>query len=243
MQITLKHRNKDYQADLSAGIDCSSTYGLPEAEPRAWQAPPVRMEPVKAGDWVGEVKQGAAVNFFDVHLNPHGNGTHTECVGHISPERQSINAFLPEFHCLVYFLRQQPNAHKQITLESVREKNLEFDFEALAIAAPVEFPQDFSGSKPPFFEPALLEFLREKGVKHFLTNLPSVDPEEDGGALAAHKAFWNYPTAPKMDNSITELAHFPPELKEGLYFMNLQVAPLHNDAAPSRPVFFPLEQF
>lgn len=243
MQISLKHRNKDYQADLGAGIDCSSTYGLPDAEPRAWQAPPVRMEPVNSGDWIGEVKQGAAVNFFDVHLNPHGNGTHTECVGHISPERQSINAFLPEFHCLVYFLRLEPDEQNQITLESLKSLALNYEFEALAIAAPVDFPADFSGKNPPYFEPALMEFLREKGVKHFITNLPSVDPEEDGGALAAHKAFWHYPEAPETRHSITELAHFPSALSEGLYLLNLQLAPLHNDAAPSRPVFFPLEQF
>ena len=42
--------------------------------------------PVVAGDFVGSTASGGPVNFFNIRVNPHGNGTHTECVGHIARE-------------------------------------------------------------------------------------------------------------------------------------------------------------
>jgi hypothetical protein len=44
-----------------------------------------------------------------------------------------------------------------------------------------------------------------------------------------------------MDCTITELAFVPDDVKDGLYLLNLQVAPFDNDAAPSRPLLFRLE--
>ncbi len=80
----------------------------------------------------------------------------------------------------------------------------------------------------------------ERGIKHLLIDQPSVDKEEDGGALAAHKAFWNIPKNPELHATITELIFVPDEVEDGLYLLNLQVAPMENDAAPSRPVLFQL---
>lgn len=243
MQIQLKIGEKRHSVDLSKGIDLSTTFGLGSEEPKAFYSDSVKIEPVKIGDWVGAVQQGGSVNFNTVFLNPHGNGTHTECVGHISPKKYIINQNLPDFHCLAQYVKLELENIKGdniITLNTLKKKNLNFDFEAILIEAPISFPQDFSGSNPPYFQPELMAFLRENGVKHFLTNLPSVDREEDGGELAAHKAFWNYPKTIDLNRTITEMVYFKQELKEGRYLLNLQVAPLHNDAAPSRPVLFPL---
>ena len=99
---------------------------------------------------------------------------------------------------------------------------------------------DYSATNPPFVEPSLLNELYLAGIKHILIDLPSVDKEEDGGALAAHHAFWNYPADPRLDATITELVYIPESIQDGLYFLNLQVAPFVNDAAPSRPVLYPL---
>jgi hypothetical protein len=81
--------------------------------------------------------------------------------------------------------------------------------------------------------------LVDHGINHLLIDLPSIDPEVDGGALAAHRALW----AEGGDHrTITELIRVPEALPDGLYLLNLQVAPFENDAAPSRPVVFVLEQ-
>jgi kynurenine formamidase len=93
-----------------------------------------------------------------------------------------------------------------------------------------------------------LAWLAEHGVRHLLIDLPSVDPEEDGGALAAHRAFWGLPLgstaladARHAGASITELIQVPADCAEGSYMLNLSLAPMHGDAVPSRPILFPAE--
>ncbi len=70
--------------------------------------------------------------------------------------------------------------------------------------------------------------------------MPSVDREEDGGALEAHKAFWGVPEYPRPDATITELIYVPNTVVDGKYLLNLQMAAFENDACPSRPLLFPV---
>lgn len=100
--------------------------------------------------------------------------------------------------------------------------------------------RDYSRTNPPYLHHEAAAWLREKGVRHLLIDTPSVDREEDGGELLAHRAFWNYPIQPRLDATITELVYADEEVPDGLHFMNLQVAPFDNDAAPSRPLLFTL---
>ena len=80
--IQLPH--SEITVNLSKPIDISIPLKNGDNNPSAWYVPPVRMEAVRMGDWVGDVKEGGSVNFYNVFFNPHGHGTHTECVGHIS---------------------------------------------------------------------------------------------------------------------------------------------------------------
>ncbi|MDP4685932.1 MAG: cyclase family protein, partial [Salibacteraceae bacterium] len=83
--------------DFKNGIDISIPYRtLPKAT-SAWYVPPVKAEPVRMGDWVGSVAEGGSVNFRNLTLNPHGHGTHTECVGHIALEVHSVNQHLKQW--------------------------------------------------------------------------------------------------------------------------------------------------
>ena len=100
--------------------------------------------------------------------------------------------------------------------------------------------KNYSSSNPPYLEEAAATWLGEQGVRHLMIDLPSVDREEDGEKLLAHHAFWNYPQATRLDATITELVFVDDKIKDGFYFMNLQVAPFVNDAAPSRPLLFEL---
>jgi hypothetical protein len=85
-----------------------------------------------------------------------------------------------------------------------------------------------------------MQLIVDAGVQHLLIDLPSVDREEDGGALAAHHLFWNVPAAPNFQKTITELIYVPNEISDGDYILNLQVSNFANDAAPSRPMLFDL---
>jgi kynurenine formamidase len=99
---------------------------------------------------------------------------------------------------------------------------------------------DYSGTNPAYLEGEAASWLNEKGVKHLLLDLPSVDREEDGGALAAHKAFWGIKGRPRYTATITECIYVPDRFQDGTYLLNLQMAAFVNDASPSRPLLFPI---
>ena len=79
------------------------------------------------------------------------------------------------------------------------------------------------------------------GVKHLICDIPSVDRQDDGGKLLAHKAFFGVPEAPRLDATITELVYIPSNIEDGLYMLNLQIAAFQSDASPSRPVLYKLK--
>lgn len=245
MKVTIEHLGRKYLTDLEKGIDLSSTLGKAEHELRAWNVPLVKKEPVRAGEWTGSVKSGAAVNFYNIHFNPHGNGTHTESYGHISSGWESVNDQVKSFHFLAYLVHMEPeliNGDKIVRPDRLKEKIKKWNFEALIIkTGDYKRNENFSQSNPAYLSSDLIKFIKEMGVMHLLIDLPSVDREEDGGKLASHKAFWDFPDNPRRGATITELLHIPADTREGLYLLNLQIAPFHNDASPSRPVVYPVE--
>src|ERR1700741_4763931 len=97
MFLNINHKGKTYKTDLDQPFDVSIPLRAGDENVNAWYVGPVKIEPVKMGDWIGDVKQGGSVNFRNIFFNPHGNGTHTECVGHISKEDYSINQCLKKF--------------------------------------------------------------------------------------------------------------------------------------------------
>lgn len=63
-----------------------NTYGVEFASSHAWEG----------YGFVGDTRKGGSCNFEKYELVPHCNGTHTECVGHITNERLSIRELLKE---------------------------------------------------------------------------------------------------------------------------------------------------
>ncbi len=87
-----------------------------------------------------------------------------------------------------------------------------------------------------------VDFLRLRGILHLLVDLPSIDKEEDGGKLLAHKAFWDVDGIPRVDATLTELVFVPSSVDDGSYLLNLQIAPFQNDATPSKPVLYEITE-
>lgn len=246
MEVSIEHNGRQYKADLTNGIDLSIPIRTGETV-NAYYAHPITMEPYVSGDWIGEVKRGGSVNYRNISFNPHGNGTHTECVGHIDESIHSVNQHFKAFHCVAQLISVTPEKRENGD-EVVTETQLPAleQTEAVIIRTlpndAAKQTRNYSGSNPPYVDDKTIEKLVQAGCKHLILDLPSVDREEDGGQLLGHKAFWNHPASPRMDCSITELAYIPNDAKDGLYLLNLQVAPFENDAAPSRPLIFPLTQ-
>ena len=99
--------------------------------------------------------------------------------------------------------------------------------------------RDWSNSNPPYLEAGFAERLVELGIEHLLIDLPSVDREIDGGVLRAHNAFFGDDPTTRPNATISELLCIPQGASAGPGLLAMQVSPFVNDAAPSRPVWFP----
>jgi kynurenine formamidase len=232
--------------NMSKGYDLS----IPIGNVKCFQAPDLVVEPFKAGSFVGAVREGAPVNFFNVAANPHGNGTHTECVGHISKEIHSVNKAISRFHFVANLISVTPsisqNGDFTITLEELKKQDHNITNEVVIIRTlPNEIEKltkNYSNTNPPYFTDEAMSYICDKGVEHLLVDLPSVDKEYDEGNLSCHNIFWNTNGAIRHHATITELIYVKNEIPDGLYLLNLQLAALDLDASFSRAVIFPLQK-
>lgn len=248
MVIEITYNQKEYSADLSQPIDISLPLENSNEQVNCFYAPLFEASPVRIGDFVGSTAEGGSVNFFNIRINPHGNGTHTECVGHIAKEFFSINKCLKNYHKIAKLHTViptiMPNGDHVILKNQFENFIAKNDVEAVIIRTIPNTEEkkirNYSGTNPTFLHHEAIQYLVMMGIEHLLIDLPSVDREEDGGKLLGHKAFWQYPENTRMDCTITELIYVPDEIKDGLYLLNLQIASFELDASPSKPVLYAL---
>lgn len=248
MVTKITHKGKSYNLDLSKPIDISIPLRTGEENVNAWYAAPVKIEPVRMGDWIGDVKQGGSVNFRNIFFNPHGNGTHTECVGHISKEDYSINQSLKQFFFMAELITILPDettdGDKVITKKQIENCLGSKRPEAIIIRTIdnhiSKINKHYSNTNPPYLHHEATEFMNELEIDHLLIDLPSVDKEVDGGKLLAHHAFWQYPHNTKLQRTITEMIYVPNTVFDGTYLLNIQIASFENDASPSKPILYQL---
>lgn len=236
------------------GIDCSLPLEGTTDNPRAWYVDAPEIEPVRTAEWTGAVAEGGSVNFRNIRFNPHGHGTHTECLGHITETVHSVNGVIREQLVKALLVSIEPELKTQpdgttdsiVTAEQLEPLLSGKTVDALLIRTlpnlAAKKHRNYSATNPAYFEPAIVAQLDAAGVKHLLVDLPSVDREVDGGELAFHHAFWKVPEQPRFDRTITELIFVPDEAEDGFYLLNLETAPFVNDATPSRPVIYPLHR-
>ncbi len=249
IELTIEINGRLCRADLSHPIDLSMPLHSGYPQVNCFEAPYFYASPLRAGDFVGSTAQGSPVNFFNININPHGNGTHTECVGHIATEPYYINScYQPRFHLsqlISIFPQLMDDGDKVIHtahLESLWEPAGE---EALIIRTlpngDEKKNKDYSNTNPPYLSADAIQYIVDRGIRHLLIDLPSVDREKDDGKLSAHKAFWNYPGEEvRQDATITELIFVENSVQDGLYLLNLQLLNLQLDVSPSRPLLYKL---
>jgi len=249
MRITLEKGSKSYEADLSQPLDISIPLEAGDETVNCFNAPPMQTWPVVAGDFIG-LRNHGPVNFLNVKLNPHGNGTHTECVGHIAKEKYSINQSLQKFHFFAKLISVTPIEMENGDLvifkdqfESVFEKN-----EAVAIVIRTlpnkkkKLKKNYSGTNPTYVHHEAMQYLVDCGVQHLLIDLPSVDREEDNAELLSHHTFWQYPHATRENCTISELIFVNDKISDGMYLLNISIASFEIDVSPSKPVLYKLNQ-
>lgn len=245
MIATIQYKSRKLKIDLTQPIDISIAINASKNNVNAWYVAPPKITPVVDGNWVANVKNGACINFNNIEFNPHAHGTHTECVGHITEEGESINKHLKTYFFLAEVITVAPEKLNDDFV--ISKKQLQFAIgnkkrDAIVIRTlpntNEKLTQQYSHTNPPYLLEEAAVYLRQKGVKHLLIDLPSVDKEKDDCQLLAHKAFWNTKGKIRKHATITELIYVPNKVNDGMYILNLQIAPFENDATPSKPILY-----
>ncbi len=267
MKVKFKINNTEYEINAPEGKDISIPLEFYGEQPNAYDVDKASAKTFKSKQFTGDTRKGGSCNFEEYKLIPHCNGTHTECVGHISYERISVSetlkdAFIPSTLITVLPVNASETGDnysphklkddKLITLKSLEKSLNEYNkdfFEGLIIRT---LPNDdskksrrYSKNEPPYFSIDAMKLIKDLNVKHLLVDIPSVDRTFDEGRLTTHHIFWNVNQGShEVDknnyslNTITEMIYVPDDIKDGIYMLNLQIAPFQADASPSRPVIF-----
>lgn len=239
MLTTIQYSSQKLKINLSEPLDISMPLQMSRKNVIAWyqKAPTFKK--------LLSVKKNDPVNFNAIEFNPHAHGTHTECVGHITKEFHSINKNLKQFFFLAEVVTVAPEkvgkdfviSKKQIQFVLGNKKR-----EAIVIRTipntKEKLSANYSNTNPPYLLEEAVVYLKEKGIEHLLIDLPSIDREKDEGKLAGHNTFWNTKGKIRFEATITELIFVPNTIKDGKYFLNLQIAPFENDATPSKPILY-----
>ncbi len=295
------YRKDDYYnfvCGIKTVMDISIPLTFNGPQPNAYGVEPAVSKPCAAGDLMGDTRRGGSVNFEQYTFIPHCNGTHTECVGHITHERISVLDCLRDVFVRAVLVSVEPedfDGERLITANSLR---LAFGSKPPALVAECGSPRVSEGETlnvehiahanaqasakglsatargtdmalivrtlpnddgkltrqygnpiPPYFTTEAMEYIVERGFKHLLVDMPSIDRIFDGGKLSNHRIFWRVEpgsfetnAATRINSTITELIYVPNEIEDGEYLLNLQIAPFVTDASPSRPILFAHEK-
>jgi arylformamidase len=271
MILSVQINNQKYRIDLENPIDISIPLDFSSAQPNAYGVEKAASKACEADGLIGDTRRGGSCNFEQVTFIPHCNGTHTESVGHITRERISVHdclkdAFVPAALVSIepesaletnetYAVKLSEN-DKLITRKSIETalENSKFKIQNSKLDALVvrtlpnddsKKTRDYMKDVPPFFSTEAMRFIVEKGVKHLLVDMPSIDRTFDEGKLSNHRIFWNVEQGSQelndsswANHTITEMIYAPDSIADGFYFLNLQIAAFVSDAAPSRPLLF-----
>ncbi len=240
------------------------------AQPSCFGAPPATARPLRSDGFVGDTRAGGSCNCEVLTLAPHCNGTHTECIGHVTDDRVAVADCVPGGLLLALLISLEPVAagatpEDSQPLPSAGDRLVTAAALQAAVARhPGPSPQalvvrtlqgdgppthDYRGPAPaPFLSRQAAAWLVERGIEHLVLDLPSADRADDGGQLTAHRIFFGLPAgsrrsadAGRPQASITELAWMPPALADGHYLLDLQLPAFLTDAAPSRPLLYAVQ--
>ena len=261
MKAEVEIGNKKYNVDFSKGIDIAIPLNFNGSQPNTYGVDKASPKPYQDGQFIGDTRKGGPCNFETYSFTPHCNGTHTECIGHITNERIDILSSLNEEMIPSVLISITPKITGEnyipalktedfvITKEDLelhlRDINSEFLKGLIIRTSPnseSKKSRDYMKETPSFFSIDAMKYIVSLGVEHLLVDTPSVDRLLDEGNLSAHNIFWE--TKGKEFNpntrnkTITEMIFVSENINDGSYLLNLQIPAFVSDAAPSRPILY-----
>ncbi len=265
MKADIHLDEKKINVDFSKGIDISIPLNFNGDQPNTYGVDRAVSKPYRDGIFIGDTRKGGPCNFETYSFTPHCNGTHTECIGHITKERVSIlnslnDEMIPSTLVTIRPKSSDENYNPKLNLEDLvithkalekELKNINASFLKAIIIRTLpnnveKKYSDYVKKNPSFFSMEAMEYLVSLGVQHLLVDTPSVDRLFDDGYLTAHNIFWE--TNDKKINiktqnkTITEMVFICDKIKDGPYLLNLQVPAFVSDAAPSRPIIYRINE-
>lgn len=227
LQMTLAGRRYEVDPTRAHNLAISLKF-LPESgpidgtQPNAFHLPPARARAARAANFVGDTRLGGSANCADIHLNPHGNGTHTECVGHVVDEAVAVGELALQALIPAVILSVFPErlGERKETYDGthtsddhvVTRRGLEQAWHALQVESKdigAEFceaiilrtlpnsgekrARQYGGSNPPYPTREAVGWLMEMGCAHLVLDLPSLDREVDQNRLPNHHLFFDLP--------------------------------------------------
>ena len=96
MKAFIEIEDRKIEVDFAGGQDISIPLLFNGSQPNTYNVERAASQPYNDDQFIGDTRKGGPCNFETYTLTPHCNGTHTECVGHITKERISILNSLKE---------------------------------------------------------------------------------------------------------------------------------------------------
>lgn len=216
MKLPWPHPGLALDVDLDAVVDISNPISFADGPTAsAFFLPTATATAFEAEGFVGDTGRGGSVNCHTLSLSPHGNGTHTECVGHIVNDPVTVPEVLKGglFRALLLtvdlvglgdsdesYRGRYEDDDDVITAAAVKKARAALAigdderFDALVIRTRMEgldkrFAR-WSGTNPPYPTYELLSLLEEWQVTHLVLDVPSLDREDDGGLVPNHHRYW-----------------------------------------------------
>ena len=105
---SLQINDQTYEIDIHKPLSIAIPLNFDGAQPNAYGVEKASSKACEAGEIVGDTRRGGSCNFEQYKLIPHCNGTHTECVGHISHARISVHECLQDAFILANLISVTP---------------------------------------------------------------------------------------------------------------------------------------
>lgn len=268
MNARLQLDGREVAVDLSQPLDLSLEIDFEGAQARHFGAPRASTQPYATAGFSGSVARGAGCNCNSITLIPHCNGTHTECVGHLTREPLDAHRIVPRGLLPALLLSVKPTSPSRtaessdpspqasdrlVTRSALQAAWPELPFTARALVIrtlPNDSPKrtrDYTDITPPYLTREAAQFLVQRGIEHLAVDLPSIDRSHDEGRLTAHRLFFGLSPeevtlarAARSQCTVTELVYVPNDAVDGAYLLQLQTPAINGDAVPSRPLLYRL---
>jgi len=256
MKAKISLSSLEVEVDFSKGNDISIPLNFNGSQPNTYGVDRASSKPYQDGQFIGDTRKGGPCNFETYSFTPHCNGTHTECIGHITDERIAILSSLKEEMIPSTLVSVTPKSSSEdliivkedlkSQLENVKSQLLKGLIIRTLPNDESKNNRDYMKESPCFFSIEAMEYIVSLGVQHLLVDSPSVDRLFDEGHLSAHNIFWETkgkklnPSA--QNKTITEMIFVPNFLENGHYLLNLQIPAFVSDAAPSRPILYKINE-